>query len=176
MNHYWERMSAGGTWKIPPGEDLAALRRGLNTPAGEAPSMWPFYTLLNDEGRVDARLRAEHVALSLYGWHQQSESAPMHVAGVGVGSAMRKLRTAERFSEEAVVSRFTRAASATHLESLAYNLRTLISQLKSLNPSQGLDYTLLVRDLTNWQYPARSGRVRRAWGLQFHTAHSTEKK
>ena len=60
--------------------------------------MWPFYTTLTGDGRVTASLRAEHLALAMFGLHQQSQSAPMHRADDGLGKAIARLRASERYS------------------------------------------------------------------------------
>src|SRR5207249_1263147 len=46
---YWQQHTDGnGSWLSgngsPPGEDLAALRRGIGRPAGSVPQMWRYYT------------------------------------------------------------------------------------------------------------------------------------
>ncbi len=166
--HYWERhTNAGQGFTRPPGEDLAALRRGIGAEPGAAPAMWPFYTTLNDGGGVSPRLWAEHLALTLYGVHQQSQGAPMHVAGVRLGEALRVLRHCGRYSTDAVDARVTRAATATDVHELATHLRGLITMLKTVPMPQGLDYTRLYRDLVDWQSSSRAGKIRRAWGRDY---------
>ena len=167
---FWERHTAGdGAWRqasdTPSGEDLAALRRGIGREAGSVPEMWPFYTTLAADGRLSDRLRAEHVTLTLFAIHQQSRSQPAHRDGVGLGSAIRALRESEQFSPEAVDRRFAAAATATSLAELSVHLRGLISQLR--NVRSGLDYSLLFRDLRDWQWPERVAAVRRHWGSQY---------
>lgn len=168
--HFWERSTAGdGTWRGasggPAGADLAALRRGVGREAGSVPEMWPFYTTLVADGRLTDRLRAEHVALTLFAVHQQSRAQPAHRDGVGLGVAIRALRESEKFSPEAVDRRFAAAATATSLAELSVHLRGLISQLRGI--SSGLDYSLLFRDLRDWQWPERVAAVRRRWGSQY---------
>jgi CRISPR system Cascade subunit CasB len=170
--YFWERHTAGdGTWgrssDVPSGEDLAALRRGIGKEAGGVPEMWPFYTTLAADGRLSDALRAEHLALTLFAVHQQSLSQPAHRSGVGFGSAMKSLRESEQFSAEAVDRRFTAAATATSLAELGVHVRGLITQLRGIRPQPGLDYTLLFRDLREWQWPDRVAAVRRRWGSQY---------
>jgi CRISPR system Cascade subunit CasB len=167
---YWRRHTDGnGTWKGdgPPGEDLAALRRGIGRDPGAEPHLWPFYTTLSADGRISADLRAEHVALTLYGVHQQSRPRPMHREGIGVGTAVLALRGSGKFSPEAVDRRFGAAATATSLAEASAHLRGLVTQLRSID--QPLDYTRLFRDLRDWQYPDRLSGVRRRWGGQYFT-------
>lgn len=168
--HYWHRHTAGsGVWRTaaggPPGEDLAALRRGIGREPGAAPAMWRLYTQLTEDGRVSRQLRAEHAALTLFAVHQQSRSAPMHRKGAGVGTAVLALRRSGRYSEEAVDRRFAAAATATSLAEVTVHLRGLLTQLRTVNLP--LDYDALYRDLREWQDPQRRGAVRRRWGSQY---------
>ncbi len=182
---YWVRGTDGkGRWITyagqayrPPGEELAALRRGARREAGSVPEMWPFYVSVVEEEHLTGRdrgwqppvtLQAEHHALTLFGVHQQSQPQPMHVEDVGVGTAILALRQSGRFSEDAVDRRFAQAATATSLAELAHHLRGLVTQLRSSGSAQALDYTRLVEDLRDWCWPQTQHRVRRRWGGQYH--------
>lgn len=165
---YWGRLvDEHGQWRGDGarGEDLAALRAGIDRDPGSVPAMWWFYTRLREDGWVTADLRAEHLALTLFGVHQQSRSRPMHHRGIGVGSALLALRRSGKFSPEAVDRRVTAAATATSLTEAGVHLRGLITQLRGID--QPLDYDLLLRDLRDWQSPDRLGVVRRRWGGQY---------
>ncbi|MFD7713506.1 type I-E CRISPR-associated protein Cse2/CasB [Streptomyces sp. NPDC059786] len=177
----WHRyIAADGTWRSPkdtaaaqrpPGEDLAVLRRGLSRPAGTVLEMFPFYTCPVDDfaarrGEVSAEQEAEHIALALYGLHQQSQDRPMHRGGVGLGRAMLALRRHDRTSDEAVDSRFQQAFSATSTAALLVRLRGLVTQLKDIK--QPLDYDRLVLDVHDWNRPEARSRVRRRWGLDYY--------
>ncbi len=182
---YWQRGTDGeGRWTShagqpyrPPGEELAALRRGARREAGSVPEMWPFYVSVVKEDHLTGRdrgwqppvtLQAEHHALTLFGFHQQSQSSPVHAKDIGVGTAILALRQSGRFSEEAVDRRFAQAATATSLTELAQHLRGLISQLRARGNPQPLDYSQLVEDLRDWCWPQTQHRVRRRWGGQYH--------
>lgn len=179
---YWQRGTDGkGSWGPqdyrPPGEDLAALRRGARREAGSVPEMWPFYQTMVDERYLTGsdrgwdppvELQAEHHALTLFGVHQQSQLRPMHVEEVGVGTALRTLRQSGRFSEDAVDRRFAQAATATTLTELAHHLRGLVSQMRGGGNAQPLDYSQLVKDLRDWCWPQTQHQVRRRWGGQYH--------
>jgi CRISPR system Cascade subunit CasB len=174
---YWMRYTDGhGSWRReagrPPGEDLAALRRGIGREAGSVPQLWPFYTTLTADGRSTRALLAEHVALTLYAVHQQSQEHCMHRDGVGLGAAVSALRRSGKFSPEAVDRRFAAAATATSIVEVSAHLRGLVHQLKTVG--QPLDYTLLARDLRDWQTPQRIGAVRRRWGGQYFTPHADD--
>lgn len=176
--YYWQRHTAGdGRWLKeqkggPPGDELAALRRGLGREAGEVPQMWRFYTQMRADGNLHPRLHAEHAALSLFALHQQSKAKPMQQAGVGLGTALLQLRRSGKFSPDSVDRRFAAAATASSFPEVVAHLRGLISQLHAID--QGLDYTQLVKDLTAWQTSEQVATVRRRWGAQYFTA--AEKK
>lgn len=163
--HYWERaFPPDGR----PGHELAALRRGVGQEPGAAPALWPYYTTLNAEGHVSDRLRAEHVALTLYGVHQQSTRKPVHRAGVGLGAALAVLRRSDSASSDGVDRRFSAAATSTSFAEIGAHLRGLVTRLRGVET--GLDYTRLYRDLVAWQRPDGVARVRRSWGSQYFTA------
>jgi CRISPR system Cascade subunit CasB len=168
---YWQRHTDGqGNWGgrgSPPGADLAALRRGIGREPGSAPEMWPYYTTLTADGAITQRLRAEHLALTLFAVHQQSQAQPVHRDGVGLGAAVLALRQSKKFSPEAVDRRFGAAATATSLNEVAHHVRGLITQIRGLVPQPGLDYTRLFNDLRSWQSTEWRTRVRRHWGSQY---------
>ncbi|CAL9635014.1 hypothetical protein SUDANB120_06177 (plasmid) [Streptomyces sp. enrichment culture] len=177
----WHRyIGADGKWRHtfgtaaqrrPPGEDLAVLRKGLSRPAGTVLEMFRFYTCEVDDfaarrGEVSAAQEAEHIALALYGLHQQSQDQPMHRDGISLGRAMRALRLHDRTSEDAVDARFQQTFSATSTAALQLRLRGLVTQLRDIK--QPLDYTLLAADVLRWNRPDSRNRVRRRWGLDYH--------
>lgn len=164
--YFWEREHRDS---LPDGKDLAALRGGLGRQAGEVPAMWRYYTTLQRDGEVSPRLRAEHAALCLFALHQQSQGNLMHFTGIGMGTAMAKLRIDDKFSADAVDRRFAAAATATSFAEVTAHLRGLVTQLRSLRKPQPLDYTRLCRDLRDWQDPDEVPTVRRRWGSQYFT-------
>jgi CRISPR system Cascade subunit CasB len=181
---YWQRHTDGdGAWLAandrPPGEDLAALRRGIGRPAGSVPQMWRYYTTLNERGDPSWALDAEHAALTLFAVHQQSQPKPAHRKGVGFGAAVRALRASGKFSEDAVDRRFAAAATATTLPEVAAHLRGLVTQLRGVS---SVDYTALFHDLRGWRDQVSRAEVRRRWGSQYFvtapvtpaTANSTD--
>lgn len=168
---YWQRHTDGrGQWGqrgSPSGADLAALRHGIGREPGSVPEMWPYYTTLTENGALTQRLRAEHLALTLFAVHQQSQLQPVHRERVGLGTAVLALRRSEKFSPEAVDRRFGAAATATSLNEVAHHVRGLITQIRGLAPQPGLDYTRLFDDLRFLQSPEWRTAVRRRWGAQY---------
>jgi CRISPR system Cascade subunit CasB len=125
--------------------------------------MWPYYAELGDSsGRITARLRAEHHALVLFGFHQQSKPQLMNIRGVSLGAAVRRLQASGAFSEDAVERRFTAAATTDDVDALAVLLRGLVTQLRKVDI--GLDYEILFEDLVRWHYPESRERARLRWG------------
>lgn len=180
---YWEQFTdAEGKWKPsglglparPPGEDLAALRKGLGRQAGTVPEMWPFMVAklpdhwlmsYSDDWDPPPALVAEHSTLALYGRHQQSLAKPAHAPGIGLGDAVLNLKRSDRFSAEALDRRFSAAITSFEVSELVNHLRGLLAQLK--DGAQALDYGELIRDLFSWQSPGRVHSVRRRWALQY---------
>jgi len=159
---FWERDDMP-----PPGEHLAALRRGFDRPPGSVPAMWQFYTRLHSSGVMTPGLVAEHQALSLFGLHQQGEGQSVHRAGQSVGEAAALLRISERYSPEAIEQRFTAAATATGVSEMTHHLRFLVQLMKAVTPTIGFDYTRLYWDLVAWQAPDDRPDVQRRWGAAF---------
>lgn len=188
----WKRY--GGETQGPSGADLAALRKGAGRPPGTVPSMWRFYTTdVDEEGSFaggewirDAALTAEHHTLVLYAFHQQSRREPAHRPkppdrpGISIGSAAKRLHLAGQDSQEAVDRRFFAAVTADTVEEVAWHLRGLVRQLKSIRTKSGarvlqpLDYTQLMRDLEAWASPERRDRVRRRWGRDYQAWEASE--
>ncbi|GLZ28138.1 hypothetical protein Lesp02_03280 [Lentzea sp. NBRC 105346] len=171
---YWTQyIDDQGRWRRasrqPPGEDLAAMRRGLGRQPGSVPQMWRLYqAIVADEH--SPRLAAEHAALCLFGVHQQSQRTPMHKPGTGLGKALRDLSRRDGVSEEAVARRFNAAATATSFDELVAHLRGLVTLLRT--HAIPLDYTTLLTDLLRWSDPDGQAQVRRRWGMQYHAWQS----
>jgi CRISPR system Cascade subunit CasB len=150
---------------------LATLRQGFDRPPGDVPGMWPYYVNLSEGGRVTRKLMAEHLALCMFGLHQQGVRSGVHAAaekgrGTSFATALNRLRASGRFSEAALDARVSQAATAPDVAALAYHLRGLITMLKTL-PNSQFDYDGLLRDLEDWQDPARIARVRLRWGIDY---------
>lgn len=149
-------------------EVLASVRRGVGKPAGTAPGLWPFYTQLGD-GSLTPQLQAEHVAMTLFAAHQQSQSGSMHRTGPRLGRAMRQLADSQPRGADTQVSamdrRMNAIATSTSFRELAEHLRRAITLLRG--ESIPLDYDCLYRDLLAWQSPQLKSAVVRRWGADY---------
>lgn len=176
---FWERwVTPDGSWRRgrpPPGSDLAALRKGAGREPGTVPELWPYYTEdawpsgMHDGGPPSRRFVAEHHALVLYGFHQQSKQFPVHRKGSRLGRALKALHVSGAFSQEAVDRRFRSAVAAEEVDHVAYHLRGMFTQLRSLDRARSLDYTRLSADLALWANASTRDRVRRCWGLDYYS-------
>lgn len=149
---------------------LAQLRRGLGRQVGEVPEILE-YTVnpdaprpWSDEPTWDER--AIHIAMTLYGLHQQSQAKPMHVPGLGFGVAVGALRYAGGAENPGVLRRFQALGTATDLDELVHHARSLIALLRGAE--RGFDYGSFAEDLAAYQDPRRVDRVRLRWGRDFY--------
>ncbi|GAA2248472.1 hypothetical protein GCM10010232_39820 [Streptomyces amakusaensis] len=164
--HFWETYAPGEPYAA---RSIAALRAGVGREPGALPKALHRVQVSDADqaaGSVPAGFAAEHVALTLFGVHQQGQARTVHQDGVGLGTACRALRGWGRASELAVDRRMEAVAGSLDLGELASHLRPLVQQLRGAGI--GLDYTRLYFDLRAWQRaePERDRRLR-AWGLQY---------
>lgn len=150
---------------------LATLRQGFDRLPGDVPGMWPHYVHLSEGGTRTRKLTAEHLALCMFGLHQQGTRTKVHATapygrGRSFATVLNRLRASGRFSEPALDARVSQAATAPDVNALAYHMRGLITMLKTL-PNSEFDYDGLLRDLEDWQDPARIARVRLRWGIDY---------
>lgn len=113
---------------------------------------------------------AKHTALTLYAGHQQSVGQPMHVDGVGLGTAISRLARSAS-SPDAVRRRFSALGAVMTYEAAVYHVRGLISLLKQHRIP--LDYGVLADDLLRLQWPGGHDRVRGQWGREFYRSFTT---
>lgn len=153
---------------------LARIRRGAGRPAGTVPDLWGLTGMehlleTSPPGLIEeAADEALHIAVTLWGLHQQAHrDADMHVRGVGLGAAVRKMMPDDE-SGEPIRKRFVRAAAAHSTGTLAERLRELVLLLRK--EALPLDYGLLADQLYRWQRPGGRSRIHREWGRDFHRA------
>lgn len=179
---YWDQFvdNSSGKWSakggLPPGEALAALRAGLGRPALTVPKMWQYYTTNGGEhaeifGTSAPAQDAEHAALALFGLHQQSQRTLMHERGIGMGTALLRLRQAGVRSADAVDRSVGALVTSTSVAAVCARLRGLVPQLRSIG--QPLDYTMLMRDLERWKWPDGRQRTIRSWAQGYQRWEGT---
>ncbi|MER5769272.1 type I-E CRISPR-associated protein Cse2/CasB [Streptomyces sp. NPDC001985] len=164
--YFWETFTPGDSYAA---RNVAALRTGVDREPGALPMALHRVRGTEAEeaaGTVSAAFAAEHVALTLFGVHQQGQTRTVHQSGVGLGTACRALRGCGQVSPIAVDRRMDALAGALDQGELAHHLRPLVQQLRGA--AVRLDYTRLFFDLLAWQQaePEHERRVR-AWGLQY---------
>lgn len=155
--------------------DLARLRRGAGKDAGEIPELW--HLTLGElpqppAGTGDGPTREEravHLALTLYGLHQQSMRQRMHAPGYSVGRSARLC--GHKFNPEAVHRRFVALGTASSFMEAAHHLRGLVQQMRAAEVP--LDYGRLADDLVGLQIPERAQSVLLTWGRDFHRTQPT---
>lgn len=158
---------------------LSELRRAVGRSVGADPVAWGvvfdgFPQALI--GKTDDPSRSEvaaYASLGLLAIHLQSATRPVHVAGVGLGAAVRHLATpsdgADR--EKAVMRRFQALGTADVLEEVLHHARGLVQQFRHPPGGAapiGLDYGLLAEDLVDLQVPARRDAVRLRWARDLY--------
>lgn len=174
----WERFCTDGSLNDEgkrAGGVLAALRRGAHLEPGSTPELWTHYTQLDDAGGLTSRLRAEHICLTTYGVHQQSVTWSAHNQEAELGDALRALRQAGKFSEDAVDRHVMRLGTAQQMDEVSHHLVALVNLMKATKRPLGFNYTQLFYDLTDLQNELRASRVRRRWGAAYFRpdAHDT---
>lgn len=108
-------------------------------------------------------------ALHLHAVHQQGRQEPMHVPGVGLGDAMRRLAVARGSGgelDDGVVTRLNLLVRATSPTMRLHHLRAVIRQLRGENIP--LDHGRLAVDLFDLAHPNTSSRVHLRWARDFH--------
>jgi CRISPR system Cascade subunit CasB len=170
LQERYRRNTSGGV------SDLAALRRAATESPGADPRVWEL-TLAGlpvEPGAGDEPTdteRAVHAAMTLYAVHQQSQAAPMHRGGYGMGRSVRLL--GERTNaKDAVRRRFEALGTAATFAELMQHSRGLVRQLRSA--AIPLDYGQFADDLVALQSPAGADGVRLRWGRDYHRARPAD--
>lgn len=150
---------------------LATLRKAAARPPGDVPEIWEITSDPESDGKTFKsptwRENAIHVALTMYALHQQGNSSPMHIEGVGLGQAARRLVVGDGDEEQTSLrKRYNALVTASTFSSFTYHLRSFISLLR--REGIALDYGKLAADLENFQRPGGSASLRLQWSRQFY--------
>lgn len=154
---------------------LAVLRHAMMTPIGLNADAWPLEfeglpsSLVGRGAEPSPGEIAVHGTLTLYAFHQQGQTVPMHVPGRenGLGNAVRRfvMHDKDRFAnlETGEMPRKFRALiTAESMEETLHYARQIVQQLRGA--SIPLDYARLAVQLFNLQNPYIADSVRLAWG------------
>lgn len=169
-------LSANG--KSRGARKLASLRHALLMPIGSDADAWS----LEFEGLPSALVGrglepsagevAVHAALTLYALHQQGQSRPMHIRGVGhgFGNAIRQLVVQEkdRYSNLEVGEmprRFRAFITAETMDETLHYARQMVQQLRGAGIA--VDYAKFAAQLYRLQNPYKVDQVRLAWGREY---------
>lgn len=159
---------------------LARLRRCAPDAVGADPSVWAVTLAdlpdqLRSKRKDDEPSPAEaavHAALVLYATHQQSNQTPIHMRGVSLGHAVRRLAEARAHNgepDESSIRRLHQVVLANDATGRLHYLRGLITLLRSESDPIPLDYAQLAVDLWRLLDPKQdSGRVVAGWGRDLH--------
>lgn len=156
---------------------LARLRRCAPDEPGADPTAWQVTIgglpeALQGRRDISDAERAVHAALVLFAIHQQSNTAPMHQAKVGLGSAVQTLANArgrDGAPDQASIRRLHQVVLATDPSGRLYHLRGLIMLLRSESTPIPLDYGQLAVDLYRLFDPRQnSDSVVARWGRELH--------
>lgn len=159
---------------------LAHLRRAVGRPPGTVPEVWGVTIdgLASDRAgdQPTRQEHAVHAAMTLFAVHQQSKSQPMHVRGVGLGRAIRRLEAASPGFGSGDITparrRLDALATAESLTEVLHHLRGVVDLLRSKDVP--LDYVALAEDLLQLQRPGGAAAVRLRWARQYYSAGSDD--
>lgn len=145
---------------------LAALRRGLGKPPGEAAEMFPYVVPWVPDHPNEWEEETYYLVASLFALHPlpwpEGDATP--ASSRTFGASMAKLiATPDRL--DAVERRFVALLNA-HREDLSDHLRRNVALLKAAEIP--VDWAQLLTDLLWWDHAQR--RVQRRWARSFWTA------
>jgi len=153
---------------------LAQLRNGIRRRLGEDPVVWAIVfdgfpeELMGREDEPNQFEIAAHAALVLFAVHMQSARDPMHVTGVGLGRAIRRLARSQVEDDPStpVMRRFHALGTSTDLPETLHHARGLTQQLRAAGI--GLDYGRLAEDFVGLQFPDRADGIRLRWARDLY--------
>ena len=149
---------------------LAALRRGLGKPPGEADEMYPLVEPHLPDDAWPTQIDAAYTVAGLFGYHHQHWPLPAdgqrerHSLGASLG----QIRLREGGDEDQGVARRFLALLDARPEELPRRLFALFSLMKSGGREVAVDYYRLYHDLANWGDADRG--VQRRWAADFWRA------
>lgn len=141
---------------------LAALRRGLGQPAGQAREMYPYVVPWLPAEAGGPREAAYYLVAALFAYHPDAGGAG------NLGDAFRRTRDPQG-DDTAIERRFTALLTA-HPNDLPFYLRQAISFLKSKDVP--VDWQQLFYDVQQWGHS--DGFVQKQWARSFWGRPTTD--
>lgn len=151
--------------------DLAELRRAVARQPGDVPEVWSLTEVAADDARGTAPTSSEwavHIALCLYGLHQQGRSGPAHDPERTFGRAVRAL-AGDQAEESPIWRRFTAAMLADDIGAVRDHLQGIVGQMHATKAYTPFDYAGLADDLVALQTPEGKSDVRLRWQRDFYS-------
>ena len=143
---------------------LAALRRGLGKPPGEAADAHRYILPWLAPGTPRAAEDAAYLVAALFAWHQGSWARGEGERGpTNLGASLARL--ARQVESDSIEKRFV-ALLNCHRDDLPAHLRHVVGLLKTAEVP--VDWRELLQDLRYWDGVAR--RVQRRWARAFWDA------
>lgn len=143
---------------------LAALRRGLGQPPGEAREMYPYVVRWLPAEAPAQREAAYYVTAALFAYH------PDPGGSGNLGQAFR--RTLDFSGDNTAIERRLTALLTAHPDDLPFYLRQAISFLKAQASPVPVDWQQLFSDVLAWGHP--TGYVQKQWARAFWSRPTTE--
>lgn len=135
---------------------LAALRRGLGRPPGEAPELYPHVAKYFPQETSSRNYEnAMFTVAALFGMF------PNHRAGAGTPFKVLRQTLGERADTRDSTERRVLSVLNADTEALPTHLRHLFALIRSHGPERHLDFGLLLRHINQWDHPDRW--VQRRW-------------
>ena len=162
--------------------DLARLRRTVGRSIGADADSWSvvfeqFPEVLMGRGDSPSRWEtAAPITFGLFAVHMQSATGSQHVAGWGIGRAVRELAGPDEpdTREQPVMRRFRALGTSSDLAEAVQHARGLIQQFRAAEIP--LDYVRLARDLVDLQHPRSADAVRLRWARDLYRIGPTGAK
>ncbi len=143
---------------------LAALRRGLGRPFGEAADMYPIVVPFLPDKIYRKEERIFYLIGALFAWH------PSDMKKGNLGDSL-KMLAAERGESESLERRFI-ALLNCHTDDLPGHLRQNVGLLKSGDIP--INWIQLFKDILKWDHPDKF--VQKRWAKSFWAKKAPEKK
>lgn len=155
--------------------DLAELRRAVARDPGEVPEVWSLTDVPGPSRQEDptADEWAVHIAMCLYGLHQQGRTAAAHQPGRPFAQAVRSL-AGDQAHDSPIWRRFTAAMLAGDIEGTREHLMGIVGQMHSAKAFTPFDYARFADDLSQMQRPEAVPAVRLRWQRDFYSNPKTD--